>query len=73
MGRATKNRELSISQGRFLKDRLLVARSEKCEGTQYRWVVGELVNEVIPSGVQALMAKSDQEASIVDLKTLTDG
>ena len=69
MERATEDRESSISVDRFLKDRWLVARSKKCEGSQYRWTVGKLVNEVITRGVQALMAKSDQEASIVDVKS----
>ena len=32
-----------------------------CKGTQHRWTVGKLVNDVIMSGVQTLVVKSDQE------------
>ena len=72
VGRATEDRESSISVDRFLKDRWLVARSKKCEGTQYRWTVGKLVNEVITSGMKALVVKSDQEASSVDVKSVRE-
>ena len=69
MERATEDRELPILVERFLKDRWLVARNKKCEDTQHRWIVGRLLNEVITSGVQTLVLKSDQEASIVDVKS----
>ena len=36
---------------------------------EYRWTVSELVNEVITSGVQTLVVKSHQEATIVDVKS----
>ena len=36
-----------------------------CKGTQHRWIIGN-------SGVQTLVVKSDQEASIVDVKKLSD-
>ena len=48
-------------QSRFLNDRWLVAWSLQCEGTQYRWTVGNLVNDVITRDVQALVVESDQE------------
>ena len=35
----------------------------------YRWTVGKLVNDVITSCVQALVVKSDQEVSIVDVNS----
>ena len=38
-------------------------------GNLYRWTVGKLVNDVITSGVQALVVKSDQEVSIVDVNS----
>ena len=52
---ATECRESLISVDRFVKDRWLVARSVRCEGTQHRWIAGTLVNEVIMSHVQALV------------------
>ena len=39
-----------------------------CKGTQHRGLVGKLVNDVIMSGVQTLLIKSDQETSIMDVK-----
>ena len=54
---------------RFVKDRWVVARSNKCEGAQSRWTISKLVNEVITSGVQTLVVKSHQEATIVDVKS----
>ena len=45
----------------------------KCEGTQYRWIFGELVTEVITSDVQALAVKFDQEVSIDDMKNTQTG
>ena len=53
----------------------MVARSMKCQGTQYRWIAGKFVNEVITSDVRALVVKSDQEVkfdqevSIVGVKS----
>ena len=38
------------------------------KGTQHRWIIGKVVNDVIMSGVQTLVVKYDQEASIVDVK-----
>ena len=38
-------------------------------GNQYGWTVGKLENKVSTSGVQTLVVKSDQEASIVDEKS----
>ena len=69
METATEDRELPILVDRFLKDRWLVAWNKKCEDTQHRWIVGKLLNEVITSSVQTLVLKSDQEASIVDVKS----
>ena len=54
---------------RFVKDRWVVARSNNCEGAQYRWTISKLANEVITSGVQTLVVKSHQEATIVDVKS----
>ena len=54
--------------GRFSKDRWLITHLVPCKGTQLRWIVGKLVHDVIMSGVQTLVVKSDQEASIVDVK-----
>ena len=74
MERAPEYRESSISVDRFVKDRWLVARSVKCEGTQYRWIAGKFVNEVVTRDVQVLVVKSDQEVkfdqevSIVEVK-----
>ena len=69
METTTEDRESSISMDRFLEDRWLVARSMKCEGTQYRWITGKLVNEVITSDVQALVVKFDQEVSTIEVKS----
>ena len=46
----------------------LITHLVPCRGTQHRWIIGKLVNDVIMSGVQTLVVKSDQEASIVDVK-----
>ena len=46
---------------------------QKIESYRFWWTVGKLLNEVITSGVQTLAVKSDQEASIVDVKELSDG
>ena len=54
--------------GRFSKDRWLITHPVPCKGTQHRWIVGKLVNDVIMSGVQILVVKSDQQVSIVDVK-----
>ena len=48
--------------------RWLITHPVPCEGTQHRWIIGKLVNDVVMSGVQTLVVKSDQEASIVDVK-----
>ena len=70
MERATEDRgEGSISVDRFVKDRWVVARSNKCEGAPYRWTISKLVNGVITSGVQTLVVKSHQEATTVDVKS----
>ena len=39
-----------------------------CTGTQHRWIVGKLVNDVVRSGVRIVAAKSNLEVSIVDVK-----
>ena len=39
-----------------------------CKGTQHRWIVGKLGNDVTMSGVQTLVIKSDQEVAIMDVK-----
>ena len=39
-----------------------------CKGTQFRGIIGNLVNDVCMSGMQTLVTKSHQEASIMDGK-----
>ena len=68
MGRETEDRASPILVGKFSKDRWLITHTVPCKGTQNRWIIGNLVNDVIMSGVQTLVVKSDQEASIVDVK-----
>ena len=68
MGRETEDRAAPILVGKFSKDRWLITHLVPCKGNQHRWVIGKLVNDVIMSGVQTLVVKSDQEASIVDVK-----
>ena len=46
----------------------MVTHPVPCKGTHHRWIVGKLVNDVIMSGVQTLVIKSDQEASVMDVK-----
>ena len=46
------------------QDWWLVTHLVLCKGTQHPWILGKLVNVVIMSGV----VKSDQEASIIDVK-----
>ena len=45
-----------------------VGRNKKCKGTQHRWIVGKLVNEVTTGGAITQVVKSDQELSITDVK-----
>ena len=66
MGRAVEDRASPILVGRFSKDRWLITQLVPCKGTLHWWIVGKLVNEVIMSGVQSLVVKSDQEVSIVE-------
>ena len=68
MGRETKDRASPILVGKFSKDRWLITHPMPCKGTQHRWIIGKLVNDVIMSGVQTLAVKSDREASIVHVK-----
>ena len=68
MGRETEDRESPVLVGKFSKDRWLITHFVPCKGTQHRWIIGKLVNDVIMSGVQTLLVKSDQEVSIVDVK-----
>ena len=63
MDRKTEDRASPILVGKFSKDRWLITHPVPCEGTQHRWIIGKLVNDVIMSGVQTLVVKSDQEAS----------
>ena len=46
----------------------LVTHPVPCKGTQHRGIIGKLVNDAIMSGVQTLVTKSHQEASIMDGK-----
>ena len=68
MVRETEDRASPILVGKFSKDRWLITHPVPSKGTQHRWIIGKLVNDVIMSGVQTLVVKSDQEASIVDVK-----
>ena len=68
MGRETEDRASPILLGKFSKDRWLITHPVPCKSTQHRWIIGKLVNDVIMSGVQTLVVKSDQEASIVIVK-----
>ena len=68
MGRETEDRALPLLVGKFSKDRWLVTSTVPCKGTQHRWIVDKLVNDVIMSGVQTLVVKSSQEASIIDVQ-----
>ena len=68
MGREAENRESPILVERISKDRWLVTHPVTWKGTQHRWIIGKLVNDVIKSGVQTLVIKSDQEASSLDVK-----
>ena len=38
------------------------------KGTQHRWIVGKLANDVIMCGVQTLVVNPDQEASITNVE-----
>ena len=66
MGRETED-SVANSGGKFSRDRWLITHLVPCKGTQHRWIIGKLVNDVIMSGVRTLVVKSDQ-ASIVDVK-----
>ena len=68
MGREAEDRASPILVRKFSKDCWSVTHPVPCKGTQHRWIVGRLVNDVIMSGVQTLVIKSDQEASILDVK-----
>ena len=67
MVREVEDRASPILVGKFSKDRWLLTHPVPCKGTQHRWIVGKLVNDVIMSGVQTTVIKSDQEASILDV------
>ena len=67
MGREAEDRAAPILVGKFSKDRWLIT-PVPCNGTQHRWIIGKLVNDVIMSGLQTLLVTSDQEESIVDVK-----
>ena len=54
MGREAEDRASPILVGKFSKDRWLVTHPVPCKGTQHRWIVGKLVNDVIMGGVQTL-------------------
>ena len=68
MGRETWDRASPILVGKFSKYRWLMTHPVPYNGTQHRLIIGKLVNDVIMSGVQTLVVKSDQEASIMDVK-----
>ena len=67
-GRETEDRASPILVGRFSKGRWLITHRVPRTSTQHQWIVGKLVNDVIMSGVQTLVVKSDQEVSIVNVK-----
>ena len=68
MGRETEDRASPILVGKFSKDCWLITHLVPCKGSRHRWIIGKLVNDVIMNGVQILVVKSNQEASIVDVK-----
>ena len=70
MGRETEDRASPILVGKFSKDRWSITHLVLCKGTQHRWIISKLVNDVIMSGVQTLVVKSDQEGSTVDVNAL---
>ena len=68
MGREAEDRASPTLVGKFSKERWLITLPVPSEGTLHRWIVGKLVNDVIRSGVQTLVVKSDQEVSTADVK-----
>ena len=52
VGREAEDRASPILVGKFSMDRWLITHPVPCKGTQHRWIIGKLVNEVIMSGVQ---------------------
>ena len=68
MGREAEDGASPILAGKFSKDRWLVSQPEPCKSTEHRCIVGKLVNDVTMSGVQTLVIKFDQEASVMDVK-----
>ena len=46
MGRETEDRASPIPVGKFSKDRWLITHPVPCKGTQHRWIIGKLVNDV---------------------------
>ena len=44
-----------ILMGSFFKDRWLVTHPVLFKGTQYRWIDGKLMNDVVMSTVQTLV------------------
>ena len=65
---STMPRASSILFGKFSEDRWFVTPPVPCKGTQHCWIAGQLVNDVVMSGVQTLVAESDQEPSILHVK-----
>ena len=61
MERATEARGSPVLVGKCSEDRWLVARNQKCKGTQHRRIVGM-------SGAQTHVVTSDQELWIIDVK-----
>ena len=52
MGREAEDRASPMLVGRFSKDRCLITHPVPCKGTQHRWIIGKLVNDVIMSGAR---------------------
>ena len=64
-----ENTASPILVGKFSKDRWLITHPVPGKGMQqHRWIIGKFLNDVIMSGVETLVVKSDQEASIVEVK-----
>ena len=57
MVREVEDRASPILVGKFSKDRWLLTHPVPCKGTQHRWIVGKLVNDVNMSGVQTMVIK----------------
>ena len=68
VGRELQDRASPILLGKFSKDRWLATHPVPCKELSIDGSSGKHVNDVIMSGVHTLVVKSNQEASITDVK-----